>query len=160
MDTIACEIRFAEDPDGPGRLVGTLLTYEQRASDRPEVFKAGALTWPKAGVVIDRQHDRFSPIVRALPFVEGNAVKIDVKLPDTTAGRDAAQEVRSGLMTGLSVEFQSRAEGRRGGLREIRQAFTARAGLVDDPSYTESKVDIRSKSRDPEDEDSRYRLWL
>ena len=40
MDLITCEIRFAEDEtrQTPGRLVGTLLTYGERASDRPEVF--------------------------------------------------------------------------------------------------------------------------
>ena len=45
MDTFDCEIRFEEDASklSPGRLTGTLLTYEQRAGDRPEVFAAGAL---------------------------------------------------------------------------------------------------------------------
>ena len=116
-------------------------------------------TWPEKGIVINRQHDRRSPIVRAVPFVEGNAVKIDVQLPNTRAGQDAATEVREGLLTGLSVEFNSKAERRRGPLREIREALTSRAGLVDSPSYTESKVAVRARDMDLEDE-GKYRIWL
>ena len=163
MDTFGCEIRFEEDEtkQSPGRLSGTLLTYGQRAGDRPEVFAAGALTWPEKGIVINRQHDRRSPIVRAVPFVQGNAVKIDVQLPNTRAGQDAATEVREGLLTGLSVEFNSKAERRRGPLREIREALTSRAGLVDSPSYTESKVAVRARTRDMDLEDEgKYRIWL
>ena len=151
------ELRFEKDDSrqSPGRLVGTLLTYETRAHDRFELFTHGALEWPKEGIVVNRQHDRSHPIVRAIPFVDGDAVKIDVALPDTQAGRDAATDVRSGLLTGLSVEFRSMKEGRRGGLREIRSAFIPRAGLVDSPSYTGSTVQVRERG-----EGGRRRVWL
>ena len=45
--------------------------------------------------------------MRVIPEVRGDAIVIDQALPDTTAGRDAAAEVRQGLMTGLSVSFQA-----------------------------------------------------
>ena len=63
-DKLVFEIRQADDPsrDSPGRLVGTLLVYEERARDRPEVFSRGALTWPKEGIVINEQHNRQAPI--------------------------------------------------------------------------------------------------
>ena len=57
-DEIRCAIECREDDtrQGPGRLVGTVLTYGQRAKDRPELFEPGALTWPADGVVLNRQH--------------------------------------------------------------------------------------------------------
>ena len=68
---------------------------------------------------------------------------IDVALPNTTAGRDAVENVRQGVLTGLSVEFKAEKEGRRGGLREIRQALLGSAGLVDTASYKASTVEVR-----------------
>ena len=51
MEQIVFEIRQLEDPtrESPGRLVGTLLRYNEVAQDRKEVFARGALTWPEAG---------------------------------------------------------------------------------------------------------------
>ena len=48
MDLLLCEVRYAEDQEhgSPGRLTGTLLTYEREANDRPEIFTRGALVWP------------------------------------------------------------------------------------------------------------------
>ena len=43
----AIELRQDDSRRSPGRIVGTLLTYGQRASDRPEVFADGALSWPE-----------------------------------------------------------------------------------------------------------------
>ena len=65
MDKLVFEIRQAEDPsrESPGRLVGTLLTYEERARDRNEVFRRGALTWPADGILINEQHNRQAPIL-------------------------------------------------------------------------------------------------
>ena len=148
MDKLVFEIRQAEDPsrESPGRLVGTLLTYEERAMDRPEVFVMGALTWPEDGIVINEQHNRLSPVLRAIPFVEDGAVKIDAPIPNTVRGRDTVVNIREKIWTGLSVEFHSRSEGRRGNLREIRSAFLGAAALVDRSSYMGSKVEVRAES--------------
>ena len=64
MDTLTCEIRLAEDESrqSPGRLVGTLLTYEVRAKDRQELFKRGAIRFPDAGILINDMHNRQMPI--------------------------------------------------------------------------------------------------
>ena len=145
MDELVFEIRQEADPsrESPGRLVGTLLTYEERAKDRLEIFARGSLTWPEGGIVINEQHNRSSPILRVVPFLEGDKVKIDAALPNTTRGRDAAENLRTGVYTGLSVEFASRAEGRRGPLREIRSALLGGAALVDSASYKGSTVEVR-----------------
>ena len=148
MDKLVFEIRQLEDPsrESPGRLVGTLLTYEERARDRNEVFKRGGLSWDELGILINWQHNRQMPILRAVPFVDGNAVKIDAPIPNTTLGRDAVVNIRSGVFNGLSVEFYARAEGRRGNLREIRSAILGAAALVDTGSYAGSKVEVRAEA--------------
>ena len=107
---------------GPGRLVGRLLTYGERAIDRAELFERGALTWPADGVVLNRQHARGAPIMRVMPTLVGDELRIDQALPDTVAGRDAATEIRAGLMRGLSVSFQAQRQAFAGGVRRISQA--------------------------------------
>ena len=149
MDRLLCEVRFEADTSrqSPGRLVGTLVTYEERARDRAELFVRGALEWPPEGIVINLQHDRQQPLLRALPFLDGDELRIDAALPDTQRGRDVATDMQQPLplYTGLSVEFQARAEGRRGGLREIRRAFLPSAGLVDRAAYAGSTVEVREE---------------
>ncbi len=146
MEELACEIRYEidESRQSPGRLRGVIIRYERQAGDRNEIVSRGAFHWRDGGIVINDQHRRESAIVRATPFLQGDDLMIDTPLPDTQAGRDAATNVRDGVLQGLSVEMAVEAEGRRGPLREIRRARLVRAGLVDDPSYRESKVEVRA----------------
>ena len=148
MDKLVFEIRQLDDPtrESPGRLAGTLLRYEEVAQDRKEVFARGALTWPENGILVNWQHDRQKPILRAVPFIDGDAVKIDAQIPNTALGRDAVTNIREGVFSSLSVEFHSRAEGRRGNLREIRSAFLGAAGLVDTGAYAGAKVEVRAEA--------------
>ena len=83
----------------PGRLVGTVLTYGERASDRAEIFETGALTWPEGGVTLNRQHQRGAPIMRVTPEVRGDAIVIDVLL----AGH-VGRPGRSGRGPGRAVQ--------------------------------------------------------
>ncbi len=147
MDQLLCEVRFTEDETAksPGRLVGTLLTYETRASDRRELFRRGAIHWPETGLVVNDMHDRRAPLLRAVPFLDGDALKIDAPFPDTQRARDAATNLREGILTGLSVEFYAEKETRRAGVREILKAYVPRAGLVDTPSYSDSLAEVRGK---------------
>ena len=152
MNEIRCalELRADDDRGGPGRLSGVLMRYGEVATDRPERFRAGALSWPDDGVILNEQHNRMAPIVRFVPTVEGDEVRVDVDLPDTQRGRDAATMVRNGTMKGLSVEFRAKAHGMVGGVREI-----AGAVLVDDPSYGGSTVEVRAGDDLP-----LRRVWL
>lgn len=155
MNEIRCAVEVREDASrqSPGRLVGTLLTYGERASDRPEVFEAGSLSWPRGGVVLRRQHQRGAPIMRVEPELRDGALVIDAALPDTQAGRDAAAEIRSGLFRGLSVEFRASRQRFAAGVRRIMGAALTGAGLVDTPSYAGSGVEVREKG-------GRRRVWL
>ena len=147
MDNLLVEVRFVEDAtrQSPGRLTGTLLTYGEMARDRAEKILDNALRWDETGIVIYEQHERTAPIVRAVPFLENRELRIDVALPNSTRGRDAAENVRTGLLTGLSVEMlkTSIVAAYVGGVREIRSALLAGAGLVDLAAYRNSTVEIR-----------------
>ena len=149
MDLWTCEVRFEADESrqSPGRLAGVLLTYGERASDRAEVFDAGALRFPDGGLWINEQHNRAAPILRALPTLDGQALKIDAAFPDTARARDAVTGLKSDppLYTGLSIEFHAERETRRGGLRHIQSAYAPRAALVDVPSYSGSVVEVREQ---------------
>ena len=156
MAEIRCAIEYREDEtrQSPGRIVGTLMRYGARAGDRPERFASGALSWREGGIILNEQHNRAAPILRFTPFVEGSEVRVDVPLPDTSRGRDAAVMIRDGTLTGLSVEFRATSEGRAGGVREIRAAKLLAAALVDDPSYPSSAVEVRAEGQ------RRPRIWL
>ena len=147
MEHLDLEIRFEEDDTRttPGRLKGVLLRYGQRATDRPEMFERGALYWPAQGILINSQHNRQNPILRAIPVLDGDTVRIDSPLPNTTAGRDAGINIRERVLTGLSVEFKSEREVYRGGLRVLQRAYCPRAGLVDSPAYGDSLVEVRER---------------
>ena len=122
-----------------------MLRYSERARDRAEVFLPGSLSWDQAGIVINEQHNRAAPIVRAVPFLDGDEVKIDVKVPSTQRGRDAIANVRESVYTGLSIEFRATSEGHRGGVREIRSAVLGAAALVDSGAYPGSRVEVRAR---------------
>lgn len=150
MDSeIRCAIEIREgDPGRPPRLVGILLRYRERAADRPERFEAGALKWPHNGVVLRRQHNRAEPVMRVIPETRGSEVIIDTEVPDTRSGRDTISEIRSGLFRGLSVEFRSTGEQFRNGERVITSALLTGAGLVDEPSYAGSRVEVRERGHE------------
>ena len=66
------------------------MAYGTKANDRPEMFEAGAFHWRDSGIVIREQHNRAAPIVRAMPYMEGRELRVNVPLPNTGRGRDAA----------------------------------------------------------------------
>ena len=142
----AIELRADDSRQSPGRITGTLLTYGQRASDRPEVFADGALRWDEGGVVLNEQHNRQAPIMRFTPTVDGREVRIDAALPDTSRGRDTATMIRNGTMTGLSIEFRATDEGMAGSVREVRAATLMGAAVVDSPSY-EGALEVRERDK-------------
>ena len=154
-DEIRCavELRSDETRSGPGRLVGRILRYGERAKDRPELFEPGSLTWPADGVVLNRQHERGAPIMRVIPVERDGELVIDQALIDTQSARDAAVEIRSGLMRGLSLSFQAKRQTFAGGVRRIQAAAMTAIGLVDSPSY-DAPVEVRARR------DGRRRVWL
>ena len=142
MDEIRCAVEVRQDESG-NRLIGVLLPFATQASDRPELFENGSLTWPAEGLVLRRQHRRDQPILKFIPIEADNQLRIDAPIPDTIAGRDAAEEIRTKLLTGLSIEFKSIRERFVGGIRRIARATLTGAGLVDSPAYAAATVEAR-----------------
>ena len=163
MDRLDIEIRLAEDESrqSPGLLTGTLVVYGERARRLPERLLPGALVWPPGGININEMHVRERPVVRVTPFLDGNELRIAQPLPNTSAGRDAAENLRTGVYTGLSVEF------RRGsvkaqyvnGIREISHAELIGGALVDLAEYPGSTAEVRY-SDSPDVRPKVETLWL
>ena len=147
-------IELADDGDrlGPGRVVGTLLTYGERASDRPMIFADNALSW-EGGVVLNLQHDRTKHLARFAPTPDGTRLMVDVRLPDTVAARDAVTLIKSGVLTGLSAEVVPEAEDSINGVRRVTKGRLVAAALVDGPSFRSSTVSVHAR------QDQRRRIW-
>ena len=71
---------------------------------------------------------------------------MDALIPSTAAGRDCESEVRSGLLTSLSVEFRAVRQSVVAGVRHLTEAVLTGAGLVDSGSYESATVEARAKA--------------
>ncbi len=150
MDEIrfcSIEIRADESRQSAGRLVGTLMPYGTEARDRREIFEAGSLTWDPKGIVVNRMHQRSSPILLAVPVEQDGKLMINSEIPDTAAGRDCVREVRSGLLASLSVEFRAVRQTIVGGLRRISAAVLTGAAVCDAGAYEAATVEARAQRR-------------
>ena len=153
---VYCAVELHADPGGPGRLTGTIATYGEESRDsRRHVFAPGALRWDSAGIVLNRQHTRAAPITRIVPMMDGDRIVVDQVLPDTAAGRDAAAEIRGGLMTGLSAEVRIDRDKHDGGRRLIQAAELVGVGLVDRAAFESTRVTVHERQRA-----RRRRVWL
>ena len=151
MSELLIEVEYRQDElrQGPGRIVGTVMPYGVVSPSHREAFDPGSLRWPDDGVLLRTMHRRDSPVMRVLPYTEDNEVRIDAVLPDTQAGRDTATNMRppNRIFSGLSVEFNSLKETRRGGIRVLQDAMMSGLGLVDFPSYKTALAEIEDAGR-------------
>ena len=97
--------------------------------------------------MLKRQHRNGDPIMKVHPVERDGAVTIDEPLPDTAAGRDIARELRDKLFTHLSIEFRAARSRYAGGLRHVTKALLVGAGIVHNPSYPDSRVELRGRGR-------------
>ena len=152
MNEIRCSVEFEPDEtrQSLGRITGVLMKYGTQARDRQETFAQGSLRWSEDGIVLNRQHSRQDPILRFVPVVDGDEVRINAAIPDSVAGRSIRNEIGT-LFRGLSVEFRPIEERYENNIRNILAAELTGAGVVDSASYPTS-VEIRNKKR--------IRIWL
>ena len=75
-----------------------------------------------------------------------DALMVSATVPPTPAGNTALRDVASGLLRGLSVEFEPITERREDGLRVHSEAMLNGIGLVQFPSYEQSTVEVRERS--------------
>jgi len=79
-----------------------------------------------------------------------DAMRARIELPDTTAGRDAAQLVRSRVLRGFSVEFRAIEEDWQGTHRTVLRARMTGIGVVHRPAYS-GAVLVEGRSIDTAD---------
>ena len=133
--TAATEIRVT------GRkLTGVVMRYGEVSPSHRERFDPGSLRMAEA-VHLDLFHDP----ERVIAWHPGGGMKLSngrdaltmlAELPPIPAADRALDEIRSGAVGGLSVEFRPVKETRDGEIRVIQEAVLSGVGLVHSPSYS------------------------
>ena len=134
-------------------LSGPVVNYGERATDRSEMFAAGAFTSRENPLEMDLQHD---PALIAASTADGNltvtdgprALEVRATLKDASQGEPGSgplEMVRRGVLRGLSAAFHAIEEHRADDTRVITKAHLVRIGLVDQAAYAGSQVELRAK---------------
>ena len=133
------------------RLTGPALVYGDTSPSHRERFEPGAFDLDSSTRWLNVNHDPDGVIAwtggGGLNLTDGGAaLDVRAELPAIPLANRALAEVRSGALTGFSVEFRAREERLESGIRVIKRADLVGIGLVRDPSYTQSRVEIRARS--------------
>ncbi len=132
------------------RLEGIVLQYEETSPSHRERFLPGAFSLdPGTTRWLDYRHDR----TRVLAHTEGGgltlrdspeALFLEADLPALPLSEKALDEISSGTLSGLSIEFNATQESRDGEIRVVEKADLAGIGLVASPSFPASRVETRA----------------
>lgn len=137
-------LRQADDQGDGHTLTGIAVpfgqvinTWEGRETFDPDCVFDGADT-----AKIMWQHDRTTPIgviTKATPTSEG--LKIDARISDTQAGRDALTLVRDGVIDSLSIGFQPIEDAYDdAGVTHRRHVRLLETSLVSFPAYSAARI--------------------
>ena len=153
------EYRFAEAATADdGRIVsGTLIRYGDVAALPwgQEKISPGAFgpVEGRGDILLNLLHDRRRPLARAGRALSlagaADAITVRADLPNTRDADDALELLRTGVITGFSVEMavtRQRVEGR---TRIIEQAELRGLALVEKPAYPKSQIAARWLPVDP-----------
>ena len=131
------------------RLEGIALRYGEISPSHRERFEPGAFDLSGGPTRwLDYRHDR----TRVLAHTEGGglilrdspeALLLEAELPALPLSTRALDEIASGTLSGLSIEFHATQESRDGEIRIVEKADLAGIGLVASPSYPASRVETR-----------------
>ena len=138
------ELRESSTDDSPGTLAGLILPVGRVAADRKEIFVPGAATFPEGGVRLLLEHEG-REIMEFAPIVVEDGYRIEAVLPNSPEGIEAAELVKSGKRSSLSVEFQTLEEERVSEVREVRRALISAAALVAAGAYAQARAELRSR---------------
>ena len=133
------------------RLVGPAVSYGEISPSHRERFEAGAFSLDTSEVrYLDYQHDRSRVLAftgAGLSFRDtDSALIVEATLPALPLADVALDEVRSGKLTGFSIEFKAIDERTEEGIRIVSRAELPGVGLVSRPSYQGSRVELRARS--------------
>ena len=132
------------------KLSGVVMNYGEVSPSHRERFEPGSLRMADA-VHLDLFHDP----ERAVAWHPGGGLVLDngrdaltmrAELPPIPAADRALDEIRSGAVRGLSVEFRPVKERRDADIRVIEDAVLTGIGIVHAPSYKQSNVEARRRS--------------
>ena len=131
-------------------LSGVVMAYGSLSPGHRERFAPGALR-PVGEPWLDLEHDRLAIVAYGSDLVLDNtpeALRMRATVPRTPAGDAALDGVRSGKRRGLSVEFMPIKETREAqtGIRLVEDAGLVGIGLVPEPSYASSQVELRQRA--------------
>ena len=137
------------------KLSGVVMRYGEISPSHRERFAPGSLRLANV-VHLDLDHDP-ERAVAWLPdggldlASDDEAMRLSATLPPIPGADRALDDVRTGKVGGLSVEFRALKETVVDGIRVIEEAELTGVGLVKRPSYSGASVEARSRRR---------RIWL
>jgi HK97 family phage prohead protease len=151
LRTYKTEYRISTSADGRTMIRGLVCPYGSLSLDlggHRERFLPGAFSASlNADVLADVEHDRMRKIGRtksgSLRLYETPAgLYCEITVPDTAVGRDAAEEVRAGLLDAMSVCFRDAVAtwsgSGRNTIREVKSARLTGIALTASPAYTQT----------------------
>ena len=152
-------VEFAED--GRSKVTGLAVPYNQTSEDLGgfrEMFNSGAFSetlTQNVDVAADVEHDSSKKLGRrkngTLDLRDStDGLYVSITLPKTSVGNDIAEEVRSGLLDGMSIAFTNPTSQWIGKgidtLRKITKADLRAVTLTSSPAYRQTigTVTLRS----------------
>jgi HK97 family phage prohead protease len=148
----------AEGSDSPGTLVGYAAVFESYSEDLGyfiEKIAKGAFSRTIAGDDIRalRNHEPEALLGRTKSGTcrlaeDDRGLRMEIDLPGTTCGRDTAEMIRRGDMSGCSFSFRVNREewnyDATPPVRTLRDVDVADVGPVTFPAYRDTSVALRS----------------
>lgn len=141
---VSVELRASETDDSPGTISGQFLPIGRIASDRREVFVPGAAVFPSGGVKLLISHGG-EVIMMFEPIVVEDGYNVEAVLPSSPSGIQAAELVRTGTRSALSVEFRCLEAEIVSQVREVRSALVEAAALVPAGAYEQARAELRGR---------------
>ena len=138
------ELREGSTDDSP-MLCGLILPVGRIAADRKEVFTPGSATFPSGGVRLLLEHQG-RVVTTFEPVVGTDGYYIEAVLPTSPEGVEAAELVRSGKRSALSVEFRALEAETVSQVREVRAALIEAAALVPAGAYEQARAELRGRA--------------
>jgi uncharacterized protein len=147
------ELRAETGADGKTRITGLAVPYGQTSEDLGgfrEIFVAGAFAdslMENRDVMADVEHDAAKKLARRKAGTMDlrdtpDGLRVAITLPDTSLGRDTAEEVRSGLLDGMSIVFsgpESQWMGKgKDTIRKVTKANLRAVTLTAYPAYRQT----------------------
>ena len=152
------ETRFRELRAHDRRLTGTVMRYGDEAEipgigrERFSVFAFDKYLRHGGGTRLNVMHEPDLIVASTrrgdLTFTDSpEALDMVATLPSGSAYDSVLELVGDGLTTGLSVEFVALEERTTNGTRVVTQAALPGLGIVDEPAYAASGVEVRARGR-------------